>query len=159
MTLNIDAAGEDAATVDAAGEDRQLDATGAAQRRLADELLDELTAMKARDRMRMFHAWHQGGVSIVQLSAANLLTVGGADAHGSARGSHWASRSRARRASWVGWRTGDWWYVAMTSAIGGSSSCMPREGANELFRTLAQTRREQLSTLLEQLSESELRAS
>ena len=43
----------------------------------SDELLDELTSIKGRDRSRMFRAWHECGVSVVQLSAANLLEVDG----------------------------------------------------------------------------------
>ncbi|MCY7417101.1 MAG: hypothetical protein LH650_01150, partial [Chloroflexi bacterium] len=69
MALTIDPERDDAAERAGSAD------PGAGQRRLVDELLDELTAIKGRDRSRMFRAWHQCGVSVVQLSAANLLEV------------------------------------------------------------------------------------
>jgi DNA-binding MarR family transcriptional regulator len=127
----------------------------ATQRRLADELLDELTAMKPRDRMRMFHAWHQEGVSIVQLSAANLLTVEGPMPMG--RLAEALGISVASATGVVG-RMEDRGLVVRRHDVGDRRLVIVHaaEGANELFRTLEQTRREQLSRLLEQLSESEL---
>ncbi len=139
------------------GDDADIGRTnGAAQRRLADELLDELTAMKPRDRTRMFHAWHQGGVSIVQLSAVNLLTVEGpmsmgrlADALGISVASATGVVDRMEDRGLVVRRH--------DAARPTARHRARRRGASDLFRTLEQTRREQLSRcLLDQLSESEL---
>lgn len=103
----------------------------------------------------MFHAWHQEGVSIVQLSAANLLTVEGplpmgrlAEALGISVASATGVVSRMEDRGLVVRRhdVGDRRLVIVHAA----------EGAAELFRTLEQTRREQLRKLLDQLSESEL---
>jgi DNA-binding MarR family transcriptional regulator len=43
----------------------------------ADAVLDELTGWAARDRLRMFTAWHRGALSLVHLSVLALLEAKG----------------------------------------------------------------------------------
>ncbi len=103
----------------------------------------------------MFHAWHQEGVSIVQLSAANLLTVEGPMPMG-------------RLAESLG--------ISVASATGVVSRMEERglvirhhdatdrrlvivgaaDGATDLFRALEQARRDELSRLVAELTEEEL---
>ncbi len=144
MPLNIDAARDDR-------DDQHSDA----QRRLADELLDELTFIKGRDRSRMFRAWHQCGVSVVQLSAANLLEVDGpmsmgklSESLGISVASATGVVDRMEERNLVIRRTdaGDRRLVIVHAA----------QGTEELFRTMEQIRREHLSRLLLQLTEDEL---
>jgi DNA-binding MarR family transcriptional regulator len=125
------------------------------QRRLVDELLDELTSIKGRDRSRMFRAWHECGVSVVQLSAANLLEVEGpmamgrlADSLGISVASATGVVDRMEERNLVVRRTdpADRRLVIVHAA----------EGTEELFRTMEQMRREHLSRLLEQLTADEL---
>jgi DNA-binding MarR family transcriptional regulator len=160
MPLNIDAARDaravrDDRTVreDAASGD--TDTSGAAQRRLADELLDELTAIKARDRMRTFHAWHRDGISMVQLSAANLLQASGPMSMG-----HLAESMGISVASATGIvnRMEDRGLVERRHDATDRRVVMvhPAAGSAELFRTLEEQHRAQLSTLVGQLSADEL---
>jgi DNA-binding MarR family transcriptional regulator len=146
MTLNVHAAREEA--------DRDPNGDSA-QRRLVDELLDELTSIKGRDRSRMFRAWHECGVSVVQLSAANLLEVDGpmpmgrlAESLGISVASATGVVDRMEERNLVVRRhdVGDRRLVVVHAA----------EGTEELFRTMEQMRREHLSVLLEQLSKDEL---
>ena len=146
MTLNVHAEREDG--------DRDVSG-GTAQRRLADELLDELTSIKGRDRSRMFRAWHECGVSIVQLSAANLLEVDGpmpigrlAESLGISVASATGVVDRMEERNLVVRRhdVGDRRLVVVHAA----------DGTEELFRTMERIRREHLSRLLEQLTEDEL---
>jgi DNA-binding MarR family transcriptional regulator len=44
---------------------------------LTEELLDELTAWTPTDRFRMLGAWHQRGLSLVQLNVVTLLEMHG----------------------------------------------------------------------------------
>jgi len=143
-----------ALTIDAARDDRG-DQHSDPQRRLADELLDELTAIKGRDRSRMFRAWHQCGVSVVQLSAANLLELDGpmsmgklAESLGISVASATGVVDRMEERNLVIRRhdAGDRRLVIVHAA----------EGTAELFRTMEQIRREHLSRLLLQLTEDEL---
>ena len=144
MTLTIDTARDDCD-----------EPSGAAQRRLADELLDELTSIKARDRMRMFHLWHQGGISLVQLSAANLL-----EAHGPISMGRLAESLGISVASATGIvdRMEDRGLVERRHDAGDRRIVMvhPAQGSIDLFRELDEQRRAQLSTLVEQLSADEL---
>ncbi len=69
MTLNVN---PERSTPDApdGGPDRTV-------RVPADELLDELAGWGARDRLRMFTAWHRGSLSLVHLSVIALLETQG----------------------------------------------------------------------------------
>lgn len=147
MALTIDAARDARDEPDAQHSD--------AQRRLADELLDEFTSIKGRDRSRMFRAWHECGVSVVQLSAANLLEVDGpmsmgklAESLGISVASATGVVDRMEERNLVIRRNdaGDRRLVIVHAA----------EGTQELFRTMEQIRREHLSRLLQQLTEDEL---
>jgi DNA-binding MarR family transcriptional regulator len=131
------------------------DASGHDRRRLADELLDELTAIKPRDRHRMLQAWQRSGVSIVQLSAVNLLEADG-------------PMTMGRLAESLG--------ISVASATGVVDRMEERhlvvrrpdaddrrlvivhaaEGAAELFLTMERVRRDHLAQLVGQLSDEEL---
>ena len=128
MTSNIDAARDD-------GPDR---------RRLADELLDELTAIKPRDRRRMFQAWQRCGVSIVQLSAANLLEAEGPMSMGRLAESLGISVASA---TGVVDRMEDRHLVVRRHDVGDRRLVIVHaaEGAAELFRTMEQVRRDHLA--------------
>jgi DNA-binding MarR family transcriptional regulator len=144
MTLNVDAARDD-----------RGEHPGAAQRRLADALLDELTSIKPRDRMRMFHAWHQGGISMVQLSAANLLQAEGPMPMGRLAESLGISVASA---TGIVSRMEDHGLVERRHDSDDRRVVMvhPAQGSADLFQNLQEQRRAQLSTLVAQLTEDEL---
>ena len=146
MTLNVDAE---------RGTGAREDASGPAQRRLADELLDELTAIKPRDRMRMFHAWHQGGISMVQLSAANMLQADGPMSMGKLAESRGISVASAPG---IVSRMEDRGLVERRHDAADRRVVMvhPAQGSTDLFQSLQEQRRAQLSTLVAQLGEDEL---
>ncbi len=140
-------------TIDAARDDR--DERAGAQRRLADELLDELTSIKPRDRMRMFHAWHQGGISMVQLSAANLLQMNGPMSMGRLAESLGISVASA---TGIVSRMEDRGLVERRHDADDRRVVMvhPAQGSADLFQSLQEQRRTALSTLVAQLTQDEL---
>ncbi len=50
--------------------------------RLAEELLEELSAWSPRDRWRMLGAWHQNGLSLAHLNVVTLVEMSGPMAMG-----------------------------------------------------------------------------
>jgi DNA-binding MarR family transcriptional regulator len=150
MPLTINVAHDDCDDADAGAH-----LNGAAQRRLVDELLDELTSLKPRDRTRMFHAWHQGGLSIVQLSAVNLLAAEGPLSMG--RLADLLGISVASATGIVG-RMEERGLVERRHDATDRRVVMVHQaaGSSDLFQSLEQQRREHLSVLLDQLTEQEL---
>ena len=128
---------------------------GMVRQGLTDELLDELTAVEGCDRGRMFRAWQQCGVSMVQLSAANLLEVEGPMSMGGLAGSLGISVASA---------TGVVDRMAERDLVVRRHDADDRrlvivhaaEGAAALFQSIGGSR-DHLANLLGELSEEELR--
>ncbi len=152
MSLNIDATREDVP-----GAPTAIDPdAGMVRQGLTDELLDELTAVKGRDRGRMFRAWQQCGVSMVQLSAANLLEVEGPMSMGRLAGSLGISVASA---TGVVDRMAERNLVVRRHDVDDRRLVIVHaaEGAADLFQSIEQVRRDHLANLLGELSEEELR--
>jgi DNA-binding MarR family transcriptional regulator len=125
------------------------------RKKLADELLTELTSWTPRERMGAFRKWHHGALSLVHLNVLTVLEAEGPMSMG---------------------RVADALDVSVSSATGIVSRMMARgvverrHDADDrrvvlvhltprgavVFQNLEQQHRERLAKLLEQLTEEEL---
>jgi len=150
MTLNI---GEP--LTDRRSDDTQVAPAHDERRRLADELLEELTGWGPADRAGMFRSWHRGALSMVHVSVIALLEAEGplpmsrlADALDVSDASATGIVSRMEQRRLVERRhDADDRRVVLVHVTD--------EGA-DVFRQFAARRRERLDRLLTELTEEEL---
>jgi DNA-binding MarR family transcriptional regulator len=125
------------------------------RRRLTEDVLDELTGWAPRDRMEAFKTWLSGSVSLVHLNVLTILEAGGpqsmsrlADALDVSLASATGIVDRMERRQLVQRRPdpADRRMVVVHTL----------EAGTDIFRKLADHRRQSLTRLLEHLSADEL---
>jgi DNA-binding MarR family transcriptional regulator len=127
------------------------------RRRLADEVLDELTAWNPRERMLAFKSWLAGSLSLVHLHVLTILEAGGpqsmsrlADALDVSVASATGIVDRIERRGLVERRPDpDDRRMVVVHLL---------DHGREIFQQLAQHRREGLTRLLARLTDDELSA-
>lgn len=128
-----------------------------ARRRLAEGVLDELTAWNPRERKRAFKSWLAGSLSLVHLHVLTIL-----EADGPQSMSHLAEALDVSDAS----ATGIIDRMEQRKLVERQADSDDRrmvvvhmlEAGSEIFRQLAAHRRQSLTRLLERLTDEELSA-
>jgi DNA-binding MarR family transcriptional regulator len=126
-------------------------------RRLADELLQELTAWSPRERMRAFRRWQRGPFSLVHLNVVTTLEV-----DGPLPMSHLAERLGVSDASATGIvdRMEQRQLVVRRHDLGDRRLVTVHlaDGGRDLFEKVERRRRKRLGALVDRLTDDELEA-